>query len=749
MPTVHGWELIVSLRRAAVSALLLPCVMVGQSATDRTQLQSLKDSISVSWDTTALLGLERQLIELARVERDNPIHHLRLGLLAMRLGTVEPNQPHLDDAIGEFEWAAELQPDWPWPWYGIGLAEASGRDRAAGFGGGLWTMLGLDRDRLAGAAFARAIEADPGFVGGLLEMAKVALAQRIDAPIEGTLLALRAATATMVGWEPRLLLARGRLERLAGFSDSAQVALRRASLLSRNPEIAQLELARTFPLSAGSDSASQHAARRTTLRYYLAAARSESPELLARFRRDIEPLATRSELARFDRLHGEARAEWLEEWWLTKDAIDLREPGSRLAEHFRRWDVAVREFRLAPFRRRYRFGMETFRSGDREFDDRGIVYLRHGEPSVRIVWPHGRTAARFDADPLRRSYGSESWRYDRPDGSLVLHFAAQFDQQDFRLVESPLDLDVARDQLARHAHEIPGLERLLHASENSIDWIRSDVRERVVRSMAVATRTDSWLRSYSDLLSGRVKWYVVGVRDGMPLVHIVYALDAETIRESGQTNETGFVPVHLRASFFDRRGRPVATLDTVQIFATPSDDAVMVTARAEVQVPPGALLTRLGIELSEESGVVYPIDSIVAPRLDAPQLEVSAVLVGKSGQSLPWEVEPADTVWLDAVDVYGPTDTLTLYAEGYGVTLGARAQVELAVTRQRGGIGGFLFGDHTALSIGDAIVANGPKLVFQRTLALNGLEPGDYSLDLTITVDGESVKRSRGIRVRR
>ena len=29
------------------------------------------------------------------------------------------------NAASEFEWAAELQPDWPYPWFGLGLAEAS------------------------------------------------------------------------------------------------------------------------------------------------------------------------------------------------------------------------------------------------------------------------------------------------------------------------------------------------------------------------------------------------------------------------------------------------------------------------------------------------------------------------------------------------------------------------------------------------------------------------------------------------
>ena len=50
-------------------------------------------------------------------------------------------------------------------------------------------------------------------------------------------------------------------------------------------------------------------------------------------------------------------------------SLDLRPPGARLGEHYRRWQVALKQFRLPPFRRRYRFGVEIFRSTDQELDD--------------------------------------------------------------------------------------------------------------------------------------------------------------------------------------------------------------------------------------------------------------------------------------------------------------------------------------------------------------------------------------------
>ncbi len=448
-----------------------------QASWERDALTRLRDSIRYSGDTTGIRMLERGLIEQAAAERFEAMHHLRLGIIALRLSELEPGVAHLDDAIGEFQWAAELRPDWPWPWYGLGLAEASGTDRAAGFAGGLYTMLGIDRDRLSGSAFARAIAADPAFIDGLLEFARVALEQRIDAPLGPAVDALRAATASPIGWDPALLLARGRLERQAGHPDSAQVAFRRAVLLSRAPATAEVELARTIPLTGPIDGPSGLLLRRDTRRAYRIAAASADPAVVAMLRRDIEPIADSAELSGFDAQAAADRPAWLDAFWAARDAADLRDPGSRLAEHFRRWDVARREFRLPPFRRRYRWGIETWKSGDGELDDRGLVYIRQGEPSLRIVWPKSRSAGRVD--PLQRNYGNESWRYDRPDGTLTLHFVARDDPADYRLVETPLELDVALDQLERHAHEIPGLDRLVRAGEYSATWVSEDVRQKI------------------------------------------------------------------------------------------------------------------------------------------------------------------------------------------------------------------------------------------------------------------------------
>jgi tetratricopeptide (TPR) repeat protein len=725
--------------------VLLGAAAAAQAPADRGALVRLRDSLATVSDTTTLLAREALAIDSARVDRDNAMRHLQLGLLALRLAELRGGR-HADDAASEFLWATELQPTWSWAWYGLGLAEARMPNRAAGFGGGLFTMLGVDRDRLAGTAFARAIALDPSFTEGVLAYAEQALRVTLDAPLDPALRAVRGATASVAGWDPELLVARGRLERLVGSVDSARVAFERALLLTRRPALVQLELARTLALL---DSTAQ-APRGGTApveRAYLAGASTRDPELVATYRRDLEPIARADELRRFDRLGPDERAAWLLDFWRQRDAIDLREPGSRLAEHFRRWTVAQRDFRLPPFRRRFRWGIELFKSGDHEFDDRGIVWLRHGEPSERIVWNPSRPGVR--TNPRDRAFGNETWRYDRPDGRLVLHFIARDDPQDFRLVETPVALDVAIDQFEQRAQDVPGLTRLLRAGPNSQQWIREEVRLEGRRSMAIATATDSWERRYATPLPGRAIWLPAGIREGRPLLHLVYAVDAETLRARARATGVAALPMRVRATFVDMRGRAVARLDTVQIVPVPGPESRLMAMRAEVPVPPGKMLVRLGVEAGTEVGIVYPVDSLEVPAFTAPRPSLSALLVGLATRGLPWAATAADTAWLDVGTVYRPADTVQVHAEAYGLRPGDIVTVKVAVTRRRTGVARLLGARDDGIAFTERMaVGRAGTIVYRRALGLEALAPGVWALELVLEAGGEVLERRRALEIR-
>lgn len=713
-----------------------------QAPRDRQALTLLRDSLSFVRDTTALLAVEQREIDLARNRRDDPMTHLRLGLIALRLGELIGNR-HWDDAYGEFEWAAELAPQWPWPWLGIGLVAGRAPNKAEGFAGGLFALIGEDRHRIAGEAFAKAVAADPSFTDALREFAVVAREATLDAPLQQALAALRIGMASPLTWEGELLLERGRLERLAGSPDSAVVVFRRALQLGFRPAMAWLELARTYPLTEPDSTGIGVGGTAASMAAYFAGASSDDDEVMTLYRRDLEPIVEDSLLTPLDTLVGDARVAWLRAFWGDRDARDLRVSGSRLAEHFRRWQVARQEFRLAPFRRRYNFGLEIFRSGERELDDRGVVYLRHGEPAKRIVWPAMRRANTTLA--LDQTYGSETWHYRRPDGDLVLHFLAREDQADFRAVQSVFDLDVAQDQLEFRASEVPGLQRLLFAGPYAQLTLREQERLRGRRSVAVATQSDSWERQYETLLSGRVQWYAAGVQDGMPLVHLVYAVDAEALRAAPGT---GLVPVTLRGGFFTAAGEAVATVDTVQYVRRPEPGVRQMAFRAAVRVPPGDHRVRVGVDLTRRVGAIFPTDSLRVPDVAGDSLELSALLIGQRGQGLPWAVTPLDTAWLHPIPVYGTADSVTVYVEAYGVRRGTEHTVRISITRQRGTIARLLGRGKEAVSLTERTTLDGEKGKIRRTLALGGLEPGNYVLEVSVEGEGRESSRRRGLVIR-
>src|SRR5439155_1283674 len=142
--------------------------------------------------------------------------------------------------------------------------------------------------------------------------------------------------------------------------------------------------------------------------YYAGARLERSPEALALYLADLSVVTHHDELAPFDDFTSPAtRAAWLERFWLQRDVDEARDPGERLGEHYRRWFYAWHNFRLVSRHRHYDI-TERYRTDQLDFDDRGVIYLRHGPPDKRATYPR----------VLDRLEPNETWLYRRPDGDL-------------------------------------------------------------------------------------------------------------------------------------------------------------------------------------------------------------------------------------------------------------------------------------------------------------------------------------------
>ena len=735
-----------------LSLVALVASVSAQSPTERAALDSLRDSLSRATDSSGLKRLEATTIGVAKRNRDDPLIHLRLGLIAYRLGEVA-GKSHFDDAAGEFEWAAQLRPEWPYPWYGDGLAELALGEHAVVGLENLRQILGKDYLSKAARAFAKAVEADPSYAQATVDLARTALAQRIAPRLDLALGAAREAAASGAGRAPAVQLARGRVERAAGDADSALAAFQAYLVLRGDSGVGLLEEART--LYFGHRPAEGYRA------YVAGAQASATPAAVALYREDLAWIASPGERATFDSLDsGPARVRWLRAFWERRDLAEARDAGERLAEHYRRWFYAERNFRLVSRHRHYDV-TERFRSDQTELDDRGIIYLRHGPPDRRATY-----VAPDSVEP------NETWLYHRPppEGDLLFHFVARKGVQDFKLVESLADAltaglggalalqarrglsPVATGLFASRADLSPVYARLGHAlGSANVNGALAQERDVGQHSIAVGTTSDSYRRVFEQPLDVITSQFVVG-DSGLPgtALHVVFAIPAQRLA-SFAAGERVVYPLSFRLLVTDVADSVVARLDTTRVFATrqPLAEGTYLTGRLAVAVPPGSYRYRLLVEEpGRDAGDLVTRDSVAVSALSGQHFAVSDLVVGRAGSGLVWN-DRGDTVFLNPLDRFTPGTAAELYYEVYGLPSGAPYHTVLRLERQGGrsffGSIARLFGGggRAPVVFGFDAPSDGPVTRVHRRLELRDVPRGEYVLSVRVSDPASGVTLTR------
>jgi GWxTD domain-containing protein len=712
---------------AGLGFALSPPSLSGQASAERHALAALTDTLADVTDTLALRRREARARTVAH-HPDSALARIRLGFVGLRMAELGAS-PDARQSLRVLREAAERRPDWPYAWYALGLAEArhaawEQADRLA-----LGNRVGVGTLERAAKRHRRALEADPAFVAAAVELATLTLALRDTSLMEPAVAALRR-SAARPGAHSEILLARGRVERAAGHLDSAEVAFERFLTAGGGRALGLLELARTR-LARGSVQG-EHA--------YYGGAAMEDPVAVAGYRADLAMIAGDAELARFDRAAGPARADFLKRVWTDRDRLEMRAPGERLREHYRRLLHARRHFALTVSRRFYG-PADAYRSGGLEIDDRGVIYVRHGEPAERLrPFVYGLMP-------------NESWRFNRAEGDFLLHFSSGYDSNgggdlyDYRLVESVLDLrgasDAPVDQLLLSREPLSRLYgRMLHWGQYGA--ARSRGRERGIgrASIAIGTTTDSHELQFPDTLSGVVDLVTVGGTRGGTLGHLVFAVAEPGTRPEREAGGVRYT-VRLRAVASDGRGRPFADLDTTIVFrpSAPLGRAQYLIGRAELPLPPGRWSWRAALQVGDSVGIVLPRDTVHVGPTGA-GLSLSDLALGIRGASARWESIPGDTVLLTPFDLFLEGAEVELYYEAAGAMVGAPYRHEIAVFRVRGRPA--KPERRPVVTLGFDEPALEPLLRSQRVLQLARLKPGRYLIEVLVRgPDGEAAARRR------
>lgn len=480
-------------------------------------------------------------------------------------------------------------------------------------------------------------------------------------------------------------------------------------------------------------------------------------------------------MAEYDALTGVHRADWLRRFWSDRDDLALRKPGERVTEHYRRWFQARRSYALvATLRRRYDIA-ERYRSGSLDFDDRGVIYVRHGSPTAKSLYTG--TTERLDPN--------ESWRYERPDGDLVFHFVAREDVQDFRLVESVFDIlgysravsvqtgglaqpgvrtrgggvgaDTLAEQLLISRQGLaPIYQKLLNTSGTGTSFQRIAVEERGegARAILVGTTSDSWDPRLPRKVDGKCQVVGVGQRGTSPLLQIACAARAGSLSPTPVSQGLVY-QMRLRFTATDSTGRVVASVDTSRRFFSPTPVPEQESIVAHLAVPStayGTLSYRFLLQESDSAGMLSPTRVVVVPPVTTIRLTLSDLVLGSRNTRAIWRPEPADTVFFNPLGTFRRNETMELFYEVLGADPFQPHTTSLVIRKGGSETGAFQRGESGG---GSAQVTlrfedQSPRGAWrvQRSVNLEKLKPGDYTVEITITsANGMRDIRRRAFRV--
>jgi GWxTD domain-containing protein len=491
-----------------------------------------------------------------------------------------------------------------------------------------------------------------------------------------------------------------------------------------SPDRAALELAR-IRLATGRPGADSL--------YYRAAA-SSSDRIARDLRYDIAFVADSQELAAFDRLPRAQRPAWLRRFWEDRDIESLRPRGSRLREHYRRIGVARDSFRLLSYPRQYELN-ELWVNRDAEYDDRGLMYIRHGPPDRTA------DAVRAGACP------NTSWLYRRPEGNLILHFVARQNPDDWRVVETLANVSgengaTNRLRQAGISHGCRAIVDLLD-TRRSLDPIYSQLagnptrrnweRELDVttRSREIGTTTDSDLLRFPSPLD--ISWRAYGLlgdRPGRGRMLVLVSVPGTSLAPISENPPAYGFRMRLGA----RSGPRSFQLDSVRQFRVEQapEPGQMVTFTTEVPLEAGTWRVGLAVEQQRDSaGEALHDPEVPVPDVAGTRLALSDIVLGDSTGGRPWTA-PDGPFPLSSTGSYVRGEPIPVYYEIAGAGKG-EIQSEITFVRDDGK-------GRAVVSFTDR--ADQPILRIRRELNTSRSQPGRYTLTVRVqTADDRRAER--------
>ena len=803
------------------AGLLAAAPLSAQAPADRAALSALHDSLAAIQFPANLATLSPD----RAADRGKVMEDLRRGLLELRRGELSNDRGDFEAALQDLDDAMYREKQWPWVPYAMALTEEAMARRDMIAKPGPHQPMGMTYRETFIRDLANALERDSHFQPGVEHLLAL-LDEERDRAQPDEVVGLLHRLAQQREADPRVFLALARAERTAESDDREHAAAHADTALALfqryldrggDPAAGSLEEARAL-YDVGRDSDAVAA-------YHRGLAHLTKPARQF-YRDDFAWIATPAELARFDSLPDDSIPAWADRFWALRDAEAIRRSGSRLPEHLRRWNYVYRHFRVFQPERRNQYGRvawagitacsepglenlddlsfenpsrtDDLRNHERLLDQRAVIYMRHGEPVVRMRSLPGSdsvtvrrgatgsidstgqtmdsafaatsdTAAATIADAAGQAFDSPRWDDLTQSDALtywVYWFAGrvrvyQFSGSGALGLNAPTTLRTTPVlsltpllQLARIDHRYAKLAHLVmtegvihHATPNQCSAPFQEIRRDRRQDMVTAVRTDSYTLIFPKKIPVIVQTFAVGRPErGNSRLLVEFAIPSDSLVPQPRTDGRSGIEyrVTFRVTAVDTVQRIVRRMDTTRTFVAtdtlPPGSALDGTL--ELAVPAGSYTVRAAIFQPGRGASLERPEIAFAPAAGA--LALSDLVLGRQGSGLTWTGADGARVWLNPLDQFPAGGELELYYELAGLRPGTeyRTAVGLRPEKEKN--------EQSGLHLVFAETAAAPSTAFRRSIDLAQLRPGRYILTVTVEESGSArtITRERTVTVR-
>lgn len=478
---------------------------------------------------------------------------------------------------------------------------------------------------------------------------------------------------------------------------------------------------------------------------------------------DARYVVSEEELAQYRALETpEDYQAFFRAFWAKRDPTPAREVNVRLAEHYERLLRAEKDYAYDGFRHWHvdpdRLGElrlpETHGLGD-VFNDKGLVYVRHGEPDDRVVTVGGA------GTPT-----TVSWRYYEP--QMDFHFLTGGTDNDWRLTPRlPPSGEVFEDReqwggiyvdLARVARDSRN-PRLRGRTELEYEDLKGRMIDARREDAALAFTTDR--HTWDDDVEDLEMPYLLAVfrgEGGEAELEIHYALPLGVITEEAGA-DVRRVAIEVGYALHDSSWQLVRRDVETRRVPTSEDRTSALTDFFRLSVPPDSYHVALhsrpeGTSLLGGDTLTYRV-----PDFEAPGLALSSLLPA-------YEIRPALAIRPSRFDRgglhlspnplgrYQPGQPIAVYFEIYGLTEGAGGQTHYRLDYtlkprepRRKFLGLFGRGDRPTLTLRTEREGREADPAEHAEIDVSEVDPGDYTLTVRVTDLHSGVTREQSAAV--